>query len=242
MNGKRIILMMVCCVLLVTACDKRQPMNKKDEIVNKNDSINDTEGTTEMKHEAEKREMDGNKGIDIEFCQNGEPDREARYAESVLHRIGLTGDEEAGGAVCIVTLLDVCTDNCTEEIGCVVPITIRVEKVLLQNDAFALREGDEILTWDCSRWRKNKDGFTVLFQEGYIPIAQIGSQYIVMIAEETENAKKQALLPLDYCVTAYSIPYGNNDDLSEGEVYDLLGLPDDVRKCSEDLLKMFVRE
>lgn len=176
----------------------------------------------------------------IEYCQSREGDREARYAESVLRRIEMTGDEEAGGAICIVTLLNVYTDNCTEEIGCVVPIAIKVEKVLLQNDRFALREGDEILTWDHSRWRRNNDGFTVLFQEGYIPIAQVGSQYIVMIAEETESAKKQSLLPLDYCVTAYSIPIEDKDGLSEDKVYELLGLPDDVRKCSEDLLKMFV--
>ena len=88
---------------------------------------------------------------------------------------------------------------------------------------------------------KKGDGYVVWAPEGQIPIAVEGAQYIAQMGEVTDEVMKQLPLPVRYRTESFTIPIVDESILTREEIYNMMDLPDDVQKCSEELIEMFIR-
>ena len=246
----KVMLISVIVLLLLSACEKSNvnasPEAPAESIVNAS-----TEAPTEsIGEESSGVEDDSQKmrikasfqKIEYNIIENN-IDRPAIYAEWVLRTCTYDSDNPytEGAAICLITLMRVDTEKCVEDKGTMVPFTIRIDQVLVSNGYFKNKSGDIIEASDFSYWFKSGDGYIVNAYGGHVPVAVEGAQYIALIAKETDERIEQLSFPSEFSVNAYTIPIIDESIIPREEIYKKIDLYDDVQKCSEELIEMFIR-
>ncbi len=174
------------------------------------------------------------------FDHSVDYDREGRSSELMLSYPSEAYDEPTGFAVCIVTVTNIDVSSCSEEAGKRLPIQIRIDSIIGKNPAFTLDVGDTAIVAEYSSWFKNKEGYSIRFPDGIIPITEKDAQYIVIMYCADETSKEVLWTDLEYMVEALTIPIVENSDMTDDEIYALLKLPEDVIRCSKDLIAQYI--
>lgn len=168
-------------------------------------------------------------------------DRMPRSASKILRYPEMDAKEKTGTAICIVTVLDINTSACTSDLGRRIPIKLRLDSIIGNNPAFRLNVDDIVLATDYSYWTKCRDGFSVNYSDGTIPITERNAQYIVLMYGTDEETKETVQNDIELSVEALTIPItGNENNVSFDGIYKYLKLPDDVIQCSKDLIDSFM--
>lgn len=235
----KVMLISVLVLLLLSACEKSN-VNASPEAPT--ESIGEKSNESEDNPE-KMRIKDSFNQIEYESRKNDAVDRIELSAKWVVGHFNLDPDNPytEGVAICLITLLKADTEMCFEESGTNIPITIRIDRVLVSNGYFNLKSGDIVETFNPTAWMKKGDSYVVWTPEGQIPIAVEGAQYIAQVGKLTDEDIKQLPLPARYRTESFTIPIVDESIITREEIYNIMDLPDDVQKCSEELIEMFIR-
>ena len=234
MRRKQVLIIGMIILLFVAGCRKNNrnvsfaPLNKG------------TEAEKEPMNQEERKNMLA-AFMETEYNQSDGEDRIALSADWVLNHFNKGPSDGTGVGICLITLMEADTEKCVEETGTYVPIKIRIDKVIVSNGLFKNKSGDVIETSDFSAWMKKEGGYVVWAPEGQIPVAIEGAQYIAQVGEVTEEVMKQLPLPVGYRTHSFTIPIVDESIITQEEIYNKMNLPDDVQKCSEELIEMFIQ-
>ena len=237
MRSRKVVLVSVTVILLLSGC-------RKSNISVPSVTPTESAGIEREKNEGE-NDTDKMKLIEafrqIEYNQSDGEDRIALSADWVLGRFDKEPSDGTGVAICLITMMESDTEKCFEGSGTNILITIRIDQVLVSTGNFKKKNGDIIETSDFSAWMKKEGGYVVWAPEGQIPVAVEGAQYIAQVGEVTEEVMKQLPLPVGYRTHSFTIPIVDESIITREEIYNIMDLPDDVQKCSEELIEMFIR-
>ena len=148
-----------------------------------------------------------------------------------------------GIAFCIVSVVDIELERCNEDKYVNIPVKIKIDRIIDSNDAFLYREGEEVYTTEYSRWKKEDNDFTVNIQSGYIPLTDIGAEYIVLLYDNSYKIIESVDFEYDVFACNFTIPISQplyNDEYAD-LIYSKMLLPNDVKECSEELISKYIR-
>ena len=178
-----IILSFVLCLNLAacSAVNNREDMKATSVIGNTEGStapaIENTEGSTENENSS--------MGISVIYAPEYWAEYEQETYDSLKRWHLLTMNEDKGFALCLVTAMNIDLDDVSSEFfGVRVPMTLRIDKVILSNDAFDMTQGESFLTTDWVYWARMGEDYSVHYGSGHLPITEQGAQYIVVLNEK----------------------------------------------------------
>lgn len=203
------------------------------------------------------------------FTNAGIPaDRITMSAEVLLDLIQETNRDDPEAeylAICLVTVQDIDYARCNDDgSASFPPITVRIDKIYKSVSWFDLKENDVITTGDNSVWTKREGGYEVTHREVVIPITEVGAQYIVCVmkADPSRRDAERYAAGAKYTLQAHTIPLtgqnsavsgmrlylsgsvrlgnGQNAQVPREKIYECMNLEDDVVRCSEELIRMFI--
>lgn len=241
MKCRRFLLLLFIMIFLV-ACKKQGVENKQEDepqTVTETPSVPDSD--EDDSDNTDNRMENGISLKNIEFTVSASGDRVFVSAEWVLGHIDYAESDPEGVAVCLVTLMGADTDNCSEDTARPVVVKIRIDRIIRKNASFSEGEGEIIETSDLCGWRKRKDGYAVVTQ-GNIPVTETGAQYIVYLYEKPQLGEDFFGRTIKYRMEGYTIPISNTLELSTEEIYERMHLEDDYKKCSEELIKLYINQ
>lgn len=151
-------------------------------------------------------------------------------------------DLDRGCAMCLITVMDIDLDDVSSgDIGSPAPLTLRVDKVFLSNDAFTLKEGDCFSSVDYANWFRTDDVYSVEIIEGFVPVAEPGAQYFGLLRAGCDDCVlyDDIDLDVDYTIKCSTLPIPAAN-VSADEVaaqFAEMKLSDDVRNTSVGVIK-----
>lgn len=153
-------------------------------------------------------------------------------------------DLDRGCAMCLVTVMDIDLDGVSgSDIGVTVPLTLRVDKIILSNDAFTLKEGDCFSSADCTKWFKTGDVYSVNISDGRAPVAELGALYFGLLLAGSCDYNPVDF-DVDYTFECHTLPIPAIS-VSANEVatqFAEMKLPCDLRETSVGIIKMLCGE
>lgn len=151
---------------------------------------------------------------------------------------------DRGCAMCLVTVMDIDLDGVSgSDTGVSVPLTLRVDKIVLSNDAFTLKEGDCFSSTDSTRWFKTGDVYSVNIHDGGAPVAELGAQYFGLL-QAGQRDYNPVDFDVDYSFECHTLPIPAVN-VSANEVaaqFAEMKLPCDLRATSVGIIKMLCGE
>ena len=242
-----IILSFVLCLSLAAcdAVDNSEDMKGTSVIGNTEGStapvIENTEGGTEPvieNTEDSPENENSSMGISVIYAPEYLAEYEPPTYDGLKRWHLLTMNEDKGFALCLVTAMNIDLDDVSSEFfGVRVPMTLRIDRVILSNDAFDMSQGESFLTTDWVYWARMGEDYSVHYGSGHLPITKQGAQYIVVLDEESPF--DDISFDIKYTTSCYTIPIASSamsaDEIAT--IYAQMQMPKAERELSLELIK-----
>ena len=192
--------------------------------------IENTEGSTENENSS--------MGISVIYAPDHSADYEPPSYDRLKRRHSLSMTEDSGFALCLVTAMNIdLSDVSSATVGVRVPMTLRIDRVILSNDAFDMTQGESFLTAGYFFWSRKGEDYSVHYWDGVMPITEQGAQYIVVLNERAPFY--DISFDIKYTTSCYTIPIASSamsaDEIAT--IYAQMQLPKAERKLSLELIK-----
>jgi hypothetical protein len=193
-------------------------------------AIENTEGSTENENSS--------MGISVIYAPDHSADYEPASYDRLERRISLAMTVDKGCAMCLVTAMNIDLDDVSSDsVGVRVPMTLRIDRVILSNDAFDMTQGESFLTAGYFFWSRKGEDYSVHYGDGNLPIAEQGAQYIVVLNERAPFY--DISFDIKYTTSCYTIPIASSamsaDEIAT--IYAQMQMPKAERKLSLELIK-----
>lgn len=231
-----IILSFVLCLSLAAcnAVDNSKDMKGTSVIGNTEGSTAPAMENTEGSPENENSSM----GISVIYAPDHSADYEPASYDRLERRISLAMTVDKGCAMCLVTVMNIDLDDVSSDsVGVRVPMTLRIDRVILSNDAFDMTQGESFLTAGYFFWSRTGEDYSVHYGDGIIPITERGAQYIVVLYERAPFY--DISFDIKYTTSCYTIPIASSamsaDEIAT--IYAQMQMPKAERELSLELIK-----
>ena len=193
-------------------------------------AIENTEGSTENENSS--------MGISVIYAPDHSADYEPPSYDRLKRRHSLSMTEDSGFALCLVTAMNIdLSDVSSATVGVRVPMTLRIDRVILSNDAFDMTQGESFLTAGYFFWSRKGEDYSVHYRDGNLPITEQGAQYIVVLNERAPFY--DISFDIKYTTSCYTIPIASSamsaDEIAT--IYAQMQMLKSERKLSLELIK-----